>query len=41
VTEPFYRLAAYWLPLPSGAVADLAHRRVLGAPELAEAAAPR
>jgi hypothetical protein len=41
VTEPFHRLAAYWLPLPWEADADLAHRGVFAAPELAEVAAPR
>jgi uncharacterized protein (TIRG00374 family) len=34
-----YRLVSYWLPLPFGAAAYVVHRRVLGPPPVAEAAA--
>jgi uncharacterized protein (TIRG00374 family) len=36
-----YRLAAYWVPLPLGAIAYLVHRHVYGEPEVADAPAPQ
>ena len=35
-----YRLAAYWVPLPLGAIAYVVHRRVYGEPETVDAPAP-
>ena len=35
-----YRLAAYWVPLPLGAIAYVVHRRVYGEPRIADAPTP-
>jgi uncharacterized protein (TIRG00374 family) len=35
-----YRLASYWLPLPIGALAYFAHRRIFGEPRAAQPARP-